>query len=242
MQSSTETAGKDKLKKFWGKAQYWTKYVVSGAVGAALFGFALKWIEARNQAVVTRIDDQIFKLYQPFYSASRENDMAWCVFVEGTWRASTDERPRCDDPTKAYWDEPTMPESDVERWRSRMVSVFQPANKNMLDLIQNNRSQLINGEEPPLWQVFMKHTFAYQGLIADWRPDDFMNRRAQFINVRFNVSMPPYPDRLSMCSRKIVELLREESQRIKRNPFIIDDPQIAYPLECSISPQRLGPP
>lgn len=124
MHSSAEATGKDKPKGFGSRAQDWIKYVVSGAVGASLLGFALKWIEVRHQAAVTRIDDQLFKLYLPFYSASRENDIAWCVFVEGTWRASIDERPRCDDSTKAYWNEAIMADSDVERWRSRMISVF----------------------------------------------------------------------------------------------------------------------
>lgn len=74
----------------------WADYIVGGVIGAALVTFLFNWAEGRHKAAVTLVNDQISKLYQPFYAASVENDMAWCVFVEGTWRATTTDRPLID--------------------------------------------------------------------------------------------------------------------------------------------------
>src|SRR5947209_7964152 len=108
------------------KAKPFLKFVVGLGIGSAVVGLISHDIERRRNETIARLDEQITKLYQPFYVENVRNDGAWCVFVEGRWRVTDPEKPKCSDLTKAYWNEPTMSDEDVQRWRTQMRLTFWP--------------------------------------------------------------------------------------------------------------------
>src|SRR5690349_14462110 len=94
-------------------------FLFGGVVGAAVVGLVAHGIERDHNEAVARVTDQITKLYQPFYAASIENDLAWCAFAAGTWRATDPVKPGCNG-GDGFFNKPVMPDADVVRWRSWM--------------------------------------------------------------------------------------------------------------------------
>lgn len=210
-------------------------FVFGSVVGAAVVGLFAHNIERGHNEAITRVTDQITKLYQPFYEASIENDLAWCAFAEGTWTASNPVKPGCNG-GRAYWTGPTAPDADVVRWRAWMRSTFQPLNESMERIINDNRGLLIPGDLPPRWTAFLRHVTAYRGLIGEWRDGDQQERHTSFVQKDVNVPIAQlWPKGMTKCALALKNLLEAELRHLRRSVFRTETTgqERTVPWECN---------
>lgn len=191
-------------------------FVAGLGIGGAIVGFVAHDLQKRRDDAIALLEEQVRKLYLPFYLENVRNDGAWCVFVEGQWLATNPEKPSCQDWTKAYWMKPMMPDEDVLRWRTQIRSNFQPLNLEMERIILENRGLLVGGVMPPKWQALLDHVSAYRAIIAEWRDDDRERRHSQFNQVEYNVPVRhQWPGGITECSQKLLEQLQREQAYLR---------------------------
>jgi hypothetical protein len=190
-----------------------------GVIGAGLVAAVYSWVENRHTEAVTKFTTEIDKLYQPFYTLSLANDVAWCGFVHGAWRPTKTKHLNCKDKV-GYWDAPNLPAPEAERWRTAMTVVFQPSNIAMERLILDHADLLVTRDPPPKWQDFQEHVDGYKLLIAEWKADDREKRPNQFISKKSNVfDAKPYPQGLTACAADLLETILEERDSIQASLF-----------------------
>jgi hypothetical protein len=208
-------------------------YLVAGVIGAAVVGLIQHWIETNHDNASKHLRDQIEKVYQPFYYESMTNDSTWCAFVQGVWR-TTGPLPTCFDARKSYWDSEKLPEQDVLRWRNVIKTVFQPLNLKMEGYAKDNPGLLIGYARPPKWDALIRNVESYKRIIGEWEEEEAKKRP---ISRDRNANFPMaelYPTGLTECSRKILEALNKELDRMKANPFIwsTSGNEKVLPKEC----------
>jgi hypothetical protein len=109
------------------------------AVLAAIFGYAVSYLDQHRKDQVAFVSAQIEKLYGPLFALVQANDTAWAHFKQGYWK----------DRQAYFQTDVSLQPAEIELWRRWMSNVFQPMNIKMEDALVNNAQLLVGERIPP---------------------------------------------------------------------------------------------
>lgn len=195
------------------------------AVGAAIIGYIITYLDQHRKDQVTFVSTQIEKLYGPLFALVQANDIAWAHFHEGYWKDRKD-----------YFDTKTpLKAADIDLWRRWMQNVFQPMNIKMEDALVNNAQLLVGEQMPPMFLQFISHTEAYKSVIAKWR--DNPSNSAEDTTAVGNVSPVVFPTQpaFSNCIVSQFHALKALQQKLQEQVIgWFESLKEDIPAECGI--------
>jgi hypothetical protein len=191
---------------------------VAIALGGAIIGLVVNFVEQRRANELQFVSSQIEKLYGPLFALREASETAFDNFHDLHWK----ERQTYFDPN--YRLQP----KDIELWRRWMEKVFQPINVRMEEVLVNNSHLLIGQRMPPMYIQFISHTEAYKAVMAKWQPNssstdpEYLKEQANVSGVTFppRSDKPAEPD-FTRCIKEQYDALRRQQDELRKNIWTV---------------------
>jgi hypothetical protein len=199
---------------------------LAAAILTAAVTYSASFLNARREAELRFVNDQIEKLYGPLYALSTANAVSWSHFsrIHGPGR-------------KHYFDDADPPRAeDVAAWRLWMTTVFQPRNQAISKAIAGNAQLIIGTNMPRQFQLMLSHTEAYNAAIARWREDDATRcapgRPCAYRTAAANTALVNYPPGFERCVAEDYQKLKRLQRRLRDTFVLLGAPATERSRHC----------
>lgn len=166
----------------------------------AVLGYLAKYLNdiriAKRKDRLDRVNRQLKEFYGPLLSLTASSNATWTEF-----------RKKYRNHLKSYFDKNDPPtEKDLEIWRTWIITVFQPLNKDMYDLILANGDLIIENNFPKPLSDLCAHYESYKPIIVQWNGSNFKE----------HLSLLNYPlDIIEYAEKSYNKLKKEQNRLIK---------------------------
>jgi hypothetical protein len=201
-------------------------WTIAAAAATTAVGFTATFLEARRQAELEFVNNQIERLYGPLYALTRAGEDSWNTFRSknrpGGWE---------------YFEGPPLRDAEVLVWRRWMREVTQPRNLKMSAAIVDNAQLAIGDDVPMAFIDLITHTDSYAGLIAGWddevdQAECALDQQCSFRTRSANEATNDFPTQLNTCVREDYLKLKALQQKLKSTLVIVSSPVVIRSASC----------
>lgn len=118
---------------------------------------------ARRQAQLERINRQLSELYGPMLAIAESGRRAYESFLAAHRNGAT----------SFFASKPAPSEEELDIWRIWSVTVFQPGNRRLRELVMTKCDLLTGKDLPECLLMLCAHTESFEATIFRWEKNDF---------------------------------------------------------------------
>ncbi|WP_405776016.1 hypothetical protein [Streptomyces sp. NBC_01538] len=127
----------------------------------AIIGFLFTYLHTRRLQErndrLARVNRQLGELYGPAFAISDSTRIGFEAFCA-----------KYDDVRRFKDEQDRLPAEQREAWKAWILTVFQPANKRVFELLMAKADLLVDDVMPPCISEFCSHVASYDVVIAEW--------------------------------------------------------------------------
>lgn len=140
---------------------------IAVSVALAFVGYFVTYTNSlrlkRLDAQFEFVTEQLSRLYGPLYALTQSNSRTWETFT------------RVFRPGRSIFNDPDdkLSEEEVREWVRWVTYVFQPSNRRMKVIIEQNAHLFSHNEMPACALDFMAHAETFELLVENWKAGDY---------------------------------------------------------------------